>query len=111
MAHAFYPSDGRIHFDDSEIFTQDSEDGINLRLVAAHELGHALGLDHSFVSGALMYPYYSGYIKDFKLPEDDIQGIQAIYGKKRPPTTKSTSTTTTKSNDKPKPTSIATKCV
>uniref|UniRef100_A0A3P9A308 Matrix metalloproteinase-9 n=1 Tax=Esox lucius TaxID=8010 RepID=A0A3P9A308_ESOLU len=58
-------------------FCQDS--GYSLFLVAAHEFGHALGLDHSNVRAALMYPMYS-YIENFSLHEDDLQGIQYLYG-------------------------------
>ncbi len=48
--------------------------------MALHELGHSLGLAHSMVQGAVMFPTYPGYIPDFKLHSDDIKGIQALYG-------------------------------
>lgn len=81
LAHAFYPEDGRAHFDDEEDFTVRSYNGINLYIVAAHEFGHAFGLGHSDVQGALMYPWYQGYVENYELPEDDIQGIQQMYGR------------------------------
>lgn len=56
--------------------------GYNLFLVAAHELGHSLGLSHSNVYGALMYPIYMARdTRDYQLHQDDIDGIQALYGK------------------------------
>lgn len=56
--------------------------GYNLFLVAAHELGHSLGLGHSNVFGALMYPtYIARDTRDYRLHQDDINGIQALYGK------------------------------
>jgi hypothetical protein len=85
LAHAFYPPPnggdiaGDSHFDEAEVWTVNTPpSGIDLVTVAAHEFGHALGLAHSTVSTALMYPYYSGAHRF--LDADDIAGIQALYG-------------------------------
>ena len=53
--------------------------GIILRSVAAHEIGHLLGLDHSRDADALMFPYINDALKP---REDDIARIQDLYGKK-----------------------------
>ncbi|XP_070600354.1 matrix metalloproteinase-9-like [Erythrolamprus reginae] len=47
--------------------------GYSLFLVAAHEFGHALGLENSSIREALMFPMYT-YLADFQLHVDDING-------------------------------------
>lgn len=82
LAHAFYPEDGDLHFDDAETWTtstrSSSAQPIDLVTVAAHEIGHSLGLGHSTDSGALMYGAYTGSRR--YLAADDIEGIQSAYG-------------------------------
>ncbi|XP_054829424.1 interstitial collagenase-like [Eublepharis macularius] len=89
LAHAFPPGEfigGDAHFDDDEPWGDKGPRGTNLFLIAAHEFGHSLGLSHSSDLGALMYPTYT-YVEpsSFQLSQDDINGIQAIYGKSQNP--------------------------
>jgi hypothetical protein len=48
--------------------------------IAAHEFGHALGLNHSSSTDATMYPSYSYCSTAFRtLATDDINGARALY--------------------------------
>jgi hypothetical protein len=88
LAHAFFPPPnggciaGDLHFDEAETWVTPGTGGtgIDLATVAAHELGHALGLKHSTDQNSLMYPYYSG--RRAYLSYDDILGMTALYGKR-----------------------------
>ncbi|CAL8283520.1 unnamed protein product [Gadus morhua 'NCC'] len=85
LAHAYAPGKGiggDTHFDEDENWTKESND-YNLFLVATHEFGHALGLEHSREAGSLMFPTYS-YSPGFPLSEDDIDGIQELYAQGEP---------------------------
>ena len=80
LAHAFYPTDGRLHFDADERFSIGAiPNYIDLESVAVHEIGHLLGLSHSTVQDAIMYPSIPYGVVKTNLQPDDIQGIKALY--------------------------------
>ena len=69
-----------MKFDTDEIWSDGSQAGMLLKNVAAHEIGHILGLSHSSIKGALMAPYYSAAVFEPQ-DKDDIPRIQELYGK------------------------------
>jgi hypothetical protein len=82
LGHTFFPSPpngepiaGDMHLDADETWNIGSS--IDLFSVALHETGHALGLGHSDLPGAVMYPYYKQVTA---LAADDIAGIRSLYG-------------------------------
>lgn len=83
LAHASYPNPYEdrqvfLHFDDAERWVNSNSQNVDLLTVAAHEIGHALGLGHSDDPNALMYPSYSEPHRF--LGQDDVAGIQSLYG-------------------------------
>ncbi len=55
----------------------------DLEGIATHELGHALGLNHSADGTATMYAFpQSGGLPARSIEADDIAGVQSIYGVK-----------------------------
>ncbi|KAM9734292.1 matrix metallopeptidase 23bb [Menidia menidia] len=87
LAHAFLPPRGEIHFDNQEAWVLGRSRyswrrGVwlnDLVQVAAHEIGHVLGLWHSQDPRALMNPNAT-QTGQRDPGQDDIWGIQRLYG-------------------------------
>jgi hypothetical protein len=92
LAYGYYPGSsglsGDVVFDSGEHWAVNSAQGIDLVEVAEHEIGHALGMAHEPPPSqggldAIMNPVYVGRFHGLGtsfLFQDDINGIQALYG-------------------------------
>ncbi|XP_021842783.2 metalloendoproteinase 5-MMP-like [Spinacia oleracea] len=81
LALSSYPTGGWSHYDPSESWTSDDPrpDQMDLYSVVLHEIGHLLGVDHTSVQSAVMFPIINAGQKKRDLQPDDIQGIEALY--------------------------------
>src|SRR5215210_7012318 len=71
-----------LHFDDEEEHTWVDgavAGGFDIETVTLHEIGHLLGLDHSDVSGSVMWAYVSPNSTLRTLQADDLAGIRSLY--------------------------------
>lgn len=89
LAFAFFPGEfsgqnaanGDITFDSAESWktsTAGPANGTSFFLVALHEIGHSIGLDHEDDVPAVMSTFLNDTLTG--LQTDDINGAQAIYG-------------------------------
>ena len=84
LAHAYFPppnggsAAGDVHFDmDEEWVIGFQPSGYDIFQIAAHEIGHALGLEH-VDADVLMNPYYPDDPRSWQA--GDIAGIRYLYG-------------------------------
>ncbi|RZC48754.1 hypothetical protein C5167_017174 [Papaver somniferum] len=80
VAYAFAPNDGRFYYDaDDKWSTSPGSDTMDLESVAAHEIGHMLGLEHIFKPNAIMYPVFSPGSTKRQVQQEDVKALRAIY--------------------------------
>lgn len=92
IAQTYWWSDANNHMIDADIVFYDGgftfftgttgcSGGVYIEDTATHELGHLLGMAHSAVPTATMYPSMSWCSTDLRtLDPDDQSGIEALYG-------------------------------
>ena len=90
LAHADYPPGcgfygnalpRPLHFDDQEHAWCIGAvvDQFDVETIALHEIGHLLGLAHSSVGGAVMFPTVSANATNRVLAPDDLEGLRRLY--------------------------------
>ncbi|KAL5723776.1 hypothetical protein ACHQM5_007130 [Ranunculus cassubicifolius] len=86
LAHAYAPTIGEFHYNADESWSTNPDPGMDefdLESIAIHEIGHLLGLGHSEFPDAVMWGSYAPGARRRVLAQDDIQGIQTLYGLSR----------------------------
>lgn len=92
MAYTYYDNDSgfdrfaavEIRFDSIEQWSadrNDAGDAINFYAVALHEIGHAIGIEHSHMPNSIMYAETGGAAD---LTQLDIDAGRAVYGEDSP---------------------------
>jgi hypothetical protein len=114
LAQAYFPNDrnrgsiaGDVQFDQSETWEVGNSRGraaFDLLYVTVHELGHALGLDHSTVVGSVMYASVSATTQFVALAAADIVSIQQLYAPAEPTSPPPADQTPTTPNNPTQPT-------
>lgn len=94
LAQAYFPNDlnrstiaGDVQFDSSETWEVGNENGsqaFDLLYVAVHEIGHALGLDHSSIAGSVLNGSVSSNHQFSELADSDRNSILALYAPAQP---------------------------
>ena len=69
--------DADILFNPTSTFTTGGGTAQDLQTIATHEIGHFLGLDHSAVVRAIMFPFAANSLNS--LGSDDVAGISSLY--------------------------------
>ncbi|KAF5276847.1 hypothetical protein FQA39_LY06399 [Lamprigera yunnana] len=77
------------------------KDKLSLFTALAHEIGHAIGIDHSPIHQSLIHSIYheptsSFNAEDFELSEDEQLAVASLYGQRKIKKKSKTTTTTTK---------------
>ena len=90
LAHAFLPlprrdlspAEGDIHFNTDYNWSCDFTDW-DIGVVALHEIGHSIGLEHTSIREATMRAFITH--STAQLHQDDIDGAVSIYGARPAP--------------------------